>query len=65
MAGVDVSPEPTDEEAVAIAAALRQVLFSGGAATVTEPPNTAPAWRFSGRWWNKPTPIARQRPLRR
>lgn len=23
------------------------------------------AWRFSGRWWNKPTPLVRDRPWAR
>ena len=57
--GWSVSPEPTIEEAAAIAAALE----------VTRPVVVAaPAgprisrWRFSGRWWTKPVPERRSRP---
>lgn len=57
--GFAVSPEPTVEEAAAIAAALE----------VTRPQVVAapaearePRWRFSGRWWSKPVPTRRARP---
>ena len=59
----DVAPTPTDDELVAIAAALewawpRPVVFTGatprGAATAT--------WRFSGRWWNNHPLTSRPRP---
>lgn len=56
---MDVSPVPTDEEAVAIAAAVEvawpRAVVDGG------PPPT-PRWRFSGRWWGKPIPLRRKRP---
>ena len=57
---MDITPAPTDEEAVAIAAALeaawpRAVV----AAAEQEPP---PRWRFAGRWWTKPIPVRRDRP---
>jgi hypothetical protein len=57
---MDISPTPTDEEAVAITAALdaawpRAVV---AAPEMTEPPR----WRFAGRWWSKPIPIRRDRP---
>jgi len=30
---------------------------------VTETPDAAhDAWRFSGRWWHRPTPVGRARP---
>jgi hypothetical protein len=57
--GLSISPEPTIEEAAAIAAALE----------VTRPVAVAPSvkpvtsrWRFSGRWWSKPVPARRERP---
>ncbi|MEZ5310454.1 MAG: hypothetical protein R2735_07655 [Microthrixaceae bacterium] len=57
-----ITPEPTEEEAAAIAAAVSVTLFSGGAATeqVREPSR----WRFSGRWWSRPVPLRRARPGR-
>jgi hypothetical protein len=55
-----ISPTPTVEEAVAIAAALEagwpRLVVSGGA----EPQPSR--WRFSGRWWAKPVPDRRARP---
>lgn len=57
--GVRIVPEPTLEEAVAIAAALE----------VTRPrvvlgaePTAESRWRFSGRWWSRPVPTRRSRP---
>jgi len=57
--GVQISPVPTEEEAVAIVAAIdaawpRPVV-------VAEQPRT-PRWRFAGRWWSKPIPVRRDRP---
>ncbi|MEO5974774.1 MAG: hypothetical protein ABIQ38_06190 [Ilumatobacteraceae bacterium] len=44
-----VSPTPTEEEAIAIAEAI-ELLWP-----TTQPPaqssNTNTSWRFSGRWW--------------
>jgi hypothetical protein len=57
--GFSVSPEPTVEEAAAIAAALevtRPVVVAGEAAARVS------RWRFSGRWWAKPVPSRRERP---
>jgi len=56
-----ITPVPTVEEAVAIAAALevgwpRLVVADSGAR------NQPPRWRFSGRWWAKPVPARRARP---
>lgn len=56
-----IQPEPTVEEAVAIAAALEVgwprlvVAGTGGDAGPSR-------WRFSGRWWSKPVPARRARP---
>jgi hypothetical protein len=57
--GFSVSPEPTIEEAAAIAAALevtRPVVVAAA-----EAPRVS-RWRFSGRWWSKPVPERRDRP---
>jgi len=57
--GYSVSPEPTIEEAAAIAAALevtRPMIVTAGTATREK------RWRFSGRWWSKPVPTRRSRP---
>jgi hypothetical protein len=55
-----VLPEPTEEELVAIMAAI-EVCWPRPAAA--EPLVEAPSrWRFSGRWWAKPVPVRRARP---
>ncbi|MBS1839005.1 MAG: hypothetical protein JST64_15025 [Actinobacteria bacterium] len=59
MAVADITPEPTDEEAAAIVAAL-QVGLPGGSSE-TRAPNVS-RWRWSGRWWSKPLPMRRGRP---
>lgn len=56
---MEISPVPTDEEAVAIAAAIE--LAWPRAAGDTGPAPT-PRWRFSGRWWSQPIPLRRTRP---
>ena len=56
---LSVTPEPTIEEAAAIAAALevtRPVVVAAPAAPKVS------RWRFSGRWWSKPVPSVRGRP---
>lgn len=55
-----ISPEPTDEEAAAIVAAVQLGLPSGAG----QGDNTTPVsrWRFSGRWWSRPVPARRARP---
>ncbi len=58
---MQISPQPTEEEAVALAAALEMAFRSNGTvAAVTQ--NDRPNWRFSGRWWARPTVARRQRP---
>ncbi len=47
-----VSPEPTDEEAAAIAAAVTMA-WPRPAADET-PELRSNRWRFSGRWWAQP-----------
>ncbi|HEX7133059.1 MAG TPA: hypothetical protein VF228_10815 [Iamia sp.] len=53
-----VSPDPTEEEAVAIVAALEAAWPK---AVVVEDA-AAQRWRWSGRWWSKPVPLSRRRP---
>lgn len=56
---MQIQPVPTDEEAVAIAAAI-EVAWPrvGGEA----PTDRADRWRFAGRWWSQPVPLRRNRP---
>jgi hypothetical protein len=56
---MDVRPVPTDEEAVAIAAAI-QMAWPRPMLAVGRTPT--PSWRFSGRWWTKPVAARRERP---
>ena len=54
-----ITPEPTDEEAAAIVAAIVAATPSGGA---PEARTEVPRWRWSGRWWSRPVPVRRTRP---
>jgi len=56
-----ISPEPTDEEAAAIVAAIQLGLPGGGAGGDARP--AVSRWRFSGRWWSRPVPSRRARPF--
>ena len=55
-----ISPEPTDEEAAAIVAAVQLGLPGGASADHGIEPVSR--WRFSGRWWSRPVPSRRARP---
>lgn len=57
---ISISDEPTEEEAAAIVAALQFTMFNGG---VEPTPAETPRWRFSGRWWSRPVPARRARPV--
>ena len=59
----DITPAPTVEEAVAIAAAMHALW---PAPVIVSPEQRArdTAWKFSGRWWNRPLPARRDRPYR-
>ncbi len=57
---MEIFPVPDDSEAAAITAALAALLASGGDDDEPAPPD--PRWRFSNRWWNRPTPLVRSRP---
>ena len=54
-----VSPEPQEDEAAAISAAVTLAMSS----SAVEPEvKTIPRWRFSGRWWSAPVASRRSRP---
>jgi len=59
MLGPSITPDPTDEEAAAIVAAIEGAWPRAGTPAVAAVP---PRWRFSGRWWTKPVPSRRDRP---
>jgi len=54
-----ITPAPTDEEAVAIVAAVEG---AWPRAVVDAGPPPVLRWRWSGRWWSKPVPLSRRRP---
>lgn len=56
-----MSPTPTPEEAAVIMAAT-EALWPRPVIVVDEPEERSTAWRFSGRWWNKPVATRRARP---
>jgi hypothetical protein len=55
-----VSPEPSAEDAAVIAAVLE--LTRPTVTVAIEGPFATPTWRFSGRWWSRPTAVRRDRP---
>lgn len=55
--------KPSDEEAVAIAAAV-QALWPVPVIAVDEQHERDTTWKFSGRWWSRPVPSRRNRPYR-
>ncbi len=60
-ASLSVTPAPTDEEVVAIMAAMEALWPRPIAAAAPAPPRRG-TWRFSGRWWSLPVPVRRGRP---
>jgi len=56
-----IHPTPTEEEAVAITAALE---FGWPRPVIGAAPDTRPStsWRFSGRWWASHGTLRRARP---
>jgi hypothetical protein len=56
-------PTPTDEEAVAIVAAM-EVLWPKPVVELTTEPSRDRSWKFSGRWWARPVAVRRDRPWR-
>ena len=59
MAELRITPDPTDEEVAAIAAAVE---VGWPRAAAADAPAESPRWRWSGRWWTKPVPVRRMRP---
>ncbi|TVR24005.1 MAG: hypothetical protein EA389_11880 [Ilumatobacter sp.] len=57
----EIRPTPTDEEAVAIAAAT-EALWPRPVVPAEESVRRRSSWRFSGRWWSVPVPVRRDRP---
>ena len=55
----EITPVPSEEEAVAIAAALE---VAWPRAVVGADHEEESRWRWSGRWWTKPIPLRRDRP---
>ena len=60
----EILPVPSDEEAVAIAAAMEVLWPRPVLSADLENPLRSPTWRFSARWWAKPLPARRDRPFR-
>lgn len=58
---VAVSGEPTPEETAAIMAAVEHLWPRPVVLVAEQTPETA-AWRFSGRWWSRPSVTRRDRP---
>jgi hypothetical protein len=56
-------PEPDPEILAAITAAVQMSWPQPAAPDEQDPVHQS--WRFSGRWWNKPTPLRRDRPWAR
>jgi len=58
-----ITPSPSDEEAAAIVAALH-AMWPVPLVVSDEERARDTAWKFSGRWWNRPLPARRDRPYR-
>ena len=58
-----ITPDPTEEEAAAIVAAV-ELAWPRAVVAAPDAADEPPRWRFSGRWWAKPVPAVRQRPWR-
>jgi hypothetical protein len=56
-------PTPTDEEAVAIVAAV-DALWPKPVVEVRTTEDRDRSWKFSGRWWARPVAVRRDRPWR-
>lgn len=59
----EITPAATDEEAVAIMAAV-EALWPKPVVAADDTARRVPTWRFSARWWAKPLPARRDRPFR-
>ncbi|HWE55984.1 MAG TPA: hypothetical protein VG435_10745 [Acidimicrobiales bacterium] len=56
---MDARPMPSEEEMVAIVAAIEMAWPRPVTIEAVDEPG---AWRFSGRWWSKPHTVQRVRP---
>jgi hypothetical protein len=63
-AATSISPAPTDDEAVAIAAAIEALWPRPVVMSATEDRDRPLAWRFSGRWWQRDGFARADRPWR-
>jgi hypothetical protein len=63
LLGLAPRPEMPADVLAAISAAAQLVWPQPGAPDEQDPVHQT--WRFSGRWWNKPTPLRRERPWAR
>ncbi|MEM8745667.1 MAG: hypothetical protein AAF945_11335 [Actinomycetota bacterium] len=61
--GPIVSPAATEEEAVAIMAAV-EALWPRPVVAAEPPDRRSGNWKFSGRWWSRPVTVRRDRPWR-
>lgn len=57
----EITPVPTEEEAVAIVAAV-EALWPRPVVPEVRSRASSPAWRFSGRWWHRDRFAAADRP---
>ena len=58
-----ISPVPSDDEAVAIIVAVEAMWPRAVVIIDDQPTRRDTSWRFSGRWWAKPVPARRGRPF--
>ncbi len=62
-ASFGLAPRPAIDPAVlAVLASAVDQAWPRPVAVVAESAPAGPAWRFSGRWWTKPTAVRRERP---
>ncbi len=57
-----ISGSPTDEETVAVMAAIEHLWPRPVLVLPVDTVRTTPPWRFSGRWWVRPVAARRDRP---
>jgi hypothetical protein len=57
-----IRPEPSDEEAAAIAAAVEALWPRRVVVVPADHHHATAGWRWSGRWWAKPVAARRDRP---
>ena len=61
-----LTPRPeVDPVVLAVLASAVDQAWPRTVAVVAGPASAGPAWRFSGRWWAKPTAVRRDRPWSR